>query len=1122
MNDHQLTRRTCLILLAGAMIAGPLSAADLYVGPGQAYTTIQAAVDAAAATGDVIHVDPGIYTEQVLITGKDLSITGAGQGVTVIAAPSNLAVFYHDGVDHYPVVGVQAGEVHLSDLTVDGAGLGNLHERFYGLLFRNGGGSLQNLTVSGVRNEPRDDAPHGVAIALSNVDSVDRTFAVTGCLMQDFQIGGLAVIAAAGTPLTLTVDGNTIAGAGPTIAIAQNGIQITGSDIAAALTGNEVNDLAWLGAEGTATGLLLQDCSGSITGNTLVGCQTGLRLSAAAMTVSGNAITVPRPTAFGYGIVIDNTDPDYATFAGAAAGLVRPFAPEARAASGPKATVAVSVTGNTVVLAPDLAVNTGTVGLLAENRQGYDDLEVAATGNTWTGFAVAIVFADSAPTSGVWLAADGGGNHFYACDTGITANLPFDVAAELCWWGALDGPGGDGPGSGSLVSGTVDYDPWFTDLTNLVCVPDTLVLTELVTAGDVVFDYTGGASGRIYGFSIDVAWDTAVAAAGAGDFQRPPAGPFAAATFFTVQEIGDGHVRVDAALGGLVPGVYSGQLFQGEFTFLPAAAHGAETVFTITVNSIRDNQNLTLAGLVPAPGSITVDSSPILQSVLVTDTTIDSSEWTRDGHAISVIAMVIESALDELTCDLTEFGGPVLALGDATVDGQQYTWVYEGISGTGDGPASATVTATDVHAASAALGDAITADNTPPAPLSGLTVTPGHEQIHLAWSAPEPDAGSPPLGVEFRYTAWGGYPSYAGSLPSPPAEVTDGTGIGAGLLTETAFAWAVAARDVYVLAGFVVDFVGNVSTLGDSGAATNYWLGDTDGDGYVDVIADVTALGNSYGLSLGEPGYDGACDVGPTFDYSPRGIPNPQADGYQVQFEDMMVFALNFGEVDPALKFAPGAVPDLRWDQLDAVTWALRLAEPCVGLKGVSLRAELPSGARCQVAPGELLSSQASPVFLRNIAARGLDAGLAAIGFGAMITGSGELVRVTLDAPVTALPVAISARDHLNNELLVDLSAPAGADIPAVHRLGQNFPNPFNPQTAIVFDLPQAAHVHLAIYSVDGRLVATLMSEVRPAGRHEVTWSGRNGAGQQVAAGTYFYALRAGDFRQIRKMMLAK
>jgi len=1122
MKTPQPCRLTSLILVAGLLVASTGLAADLLVGPGQTYTTIQSAVDA-AVSGDNIIVEAGTYVEQVLIDAKDLTVTGAGAGLTTIEAPATLQVFYNNVVDHYPVLGVRDATVDLADFSLDGAGMGNLHERFFGVLYRNAGGSVTDVDITGVRNEPLDATAHGVGLALDNDDTTARSLEVTGILVEDYQKNAVAVATTAGTALTLTLTGNETVGAGPTAVVVQNGIEVSGADITVALDTNTVRDVAWQGLDNTATGILLQSCTGTVSGNILSGCQSGLHLNAAAVTASGNQITVPRPTDFGFGVLVDNSDPGYSKGLVAPLPEPSPYATEWSRRTA-KATLTMAVTGNTITLDPAIDDATGTIGIRAENREGYDDLDVTVTGNTLTGFELATVAAETVPTTGVWLAADYGDNTFAACGTGLLSDLSIQVVAELCWWAAVDGPGGDGPGSGSLVVGDVDFDPWVSDHDNFFCVPATLQLTEITTSAATVFDYTGGASGRINGYSIDVIWDPAVAAATSADFTRPATGAFATADIFLVQDIAPGQVRLDAALGSAAPGIYQDPLFAATFGFLPAAADGAETSITVTVNNIRDHFNQDLAGLDHVPGLVQVDSKPVMQNIVITDTTLASIEWTRDGHDITVAATVVESSLDLLSCDLTTFGGPVLELADAAVDGNTYTWTFSGTSGTGDGLVAATVTGTDTQGATAADDGTITADNTAPAALAALTAAPGHQKIHLSWPEPAPDAGSPMAGTEFRYVTWGGYPAYSGVLPAPPADINDGTDTGAGLQPGTSLEWAVAPRDVYVVAGFVRDFAGNASTAPADAAATNYWLGDADADGYVDVVADVTALANTYGLATGDGGYDGTCDVGPTDNASPRGIPNPETDGFQVQFEDLMIFALNLGEVDPALKFSPGELPDLQWDRLDENVWALVLRRPCAGLKGVNLQAELPAGVRCQVSPGALLDQQSSPMFVRNATADGLDAGLAAIGFGKTITGSGELLRVALNEPLDRLEATVSARDLDNRELLVavdDAEDPPSV-VPDRHRLGQNYPNPFNPLTTISFALPQAARVHLAIYTVNGRLVRTLLNEERTAGNHSVTWLGRDDAGRSVATGTYFYQLRAGDFRQVRKLTLVK
>ena len=64
--------------------------------------------------------------------------------------------------------------------------------------------------------------------------------------------------------------------------------------------------------------------------------------------------------------------------------------------------------------------------------------------------------------------------------------------------------------------------------------------------------------------------------------------------------------------------------------------------------------------------------------------------------------------------------------------------------------------------------------------------------------------------------------------------------------------------------------------------------------------------------------------------------------------------------------------------------------------------------------------------------------------------------------------------------------------LPAVISLGANRPNPFNPSTTIAFEVPQAAHITLAIYNILGQEVVRLIDEQRSPGRYEVAWNGRN------------------------------
>jgi hypothetical protein len=89
--------------------------------------------------------------------------------------------------------------------------------------------------------------------------------------------------------------------------------------------------------------------------------------------------------------------------------------------------------------------------------------------------------------------------------------------------------------------------------------------------------------------------------------------------------------------------------------------------------------------------------------------------------------------------------------------------------------------------------------------------------------------------------------------------------------------------------------------------------------------------------------------------------------------------------------------------------------------------------------------------------------------------------------------------------------------------LSQNYPNPFNPTTTIDFTVKELAPVSVKIYNVSGQLVKTLVNDrFEPGVTHQVSWDGRNDAGQAVSSGVYFYKLVTKNFTQTKKMVLLK
>jgi hypothetical protein len=83
------------------------------------------------------------------------------------------------------------------------------------------------------------------------------------------------------------------------------------------------------------------------------------------------------------------------------------------------------------------------------------------------------------------------------------------------------------------------------------------------------------------------------------------------------------------------------------------------------------------------------------------------------------------------------------------------------------------------------------------------------------------------------------------------------------------------------------------------------------------------------------------------------------------------------------------------------------------------------------------------------------------------------------------------------------------------YHLSTNYPNPFNPTTAISYYLPVASNVMLTVYDVLGRQVATLVNEVQLFGHYQVIWDG-----SEVTSGIYFCRLQAGKFSATKKMVL--
>lgn len=449
-------------------------------------------------------------------------------------------------------------------------------------------------------------------------------------------------------------------------------------------------------------------------------------------------------------------------------------------------------------------------------------------------------------------------------------------------------------------------------------------------------------------------------------------------------------------------------------------------------------------------------------------------------------------------------------------------------------------------------------DHTPPAPATGVAaaqVMSGNAlasltAIDVTWTAPgDPDAQA----IQVWRRGFGFAPEYSdlgGSAPSVPADTSDPAALG-WELAATLPAGAAAVRDNPPVRDYwfyhvrVLDACGNAAGAATLPAALDYLLADVAGgpgglgDNRVDA-ADVAALTAAYGAQDGQPSYANRLDVGPTATALPFALP---ATDNVVAFEDLMVFSLSHG-----LNAGPGgnaAVPPspspvsrnflmLDVAPLPAIGQTFSVAIRMEGdgvVQGLSLPLQWNPAAVRPVAAvaGPLLAAQngAAAVFMPlpgrvDVALLGLrERGIAGAGVLAVVT-----FEVIGAGPADLGIGSVEARSQANQPLVITSGGISATPdlplLPVVTALHQNVPNPFNPQTAIAFDLARAGRARLLVYAIDGRLVRVLVDGELPVGRHFFKWDGTDDGGHRLASGVYLTRLVTPDGSQSGRMTMLK
>ena len=118
--------------------------------------------------------------------------------------------------------------------------------------------------------------------------------------------------------------------------------------------------------------------------------------------------------------------------------------------------------------------------------------------------------------------------------------------------------------------------------------------------------------------------------------------------------------------------------------------------------------------------------------------------------------------------------------------------------------------------------------------------------------------------------------------------------------------------------------------------------------------------------------------------------------------------------------------------------------------------------------------------------------------------------------------ILITADETITMNFLMDVLGNQDDSLPVTTRLKGNYPNPFNPETTLNFDIKERTMGTLKIFNIKGQLVRSLINEPINSGPHSIIWDGADNHGNSVSSGIYYYRLKAGEYRAIKSMVLMK
>ncbi len=330
---------------------------------------------------------------------------------------------------------------------------------------------------------------------------------------------------------------------------------------------------------------------------------------------------------------------------------------------------------------------------------------------------------------------------------------------------------------------------------------------------------------------------------------------------------------------------------------------------------------------------------------------------------------------------------------------------------------------------------------------------------------------------------------------------------------------------------------------GEINVTTRFWA-DIDGDDDVDII-DVQLVAAHWNTSVGDPDYDSIYDVDN----------NGQGDG-DVDIIDVQLVASWWNKPIPPNSFAGDLnVPENRLgktNQRQEATLRIFVDDTDPAGKGLIIQAEGISDlagfqfdlvSEQPIAPdinfivGDFLTDSENEIIELGPEGNSTGTKLTYGNFSLVkdqgAAGNGVLVKISLDNFHATLDfenfiLVDSKGQQLKIKTIInEYKSNAGQiSLPNDFSLYQNFPNPFNQETYISFEVPVTIKnkilVSLSIYNLNGQLIRTLVNGEKRSGKYKVLWDGKDDSGKVVPSGLYLYKFSADNFKTTRKMLFLK